>query len=101
MTALTQHAWRQPQTILMTSGALRGLLGSGPPPPQHPSLAATTLLVRSSVIRWLSLLQVAQVTEACPTLVLIAPWGIIDKTQGALHVWALIMCTRHTRPQGN
>lgn len=46
----------------------------------------TTLLVRGSVIRWLSLLQVAQVTEACPTLVLIAPWGIIDKTQGALCV---------------
>lgn len=63
---------------------------AGPLPPPHththPSLATTTLLVRSSVIRWLSLLQVAQVTEACPTLVLIAPWGIIDKTQGALHV---------------
>lgn len=58
-----------------------------PFPSPHPSLAtATTLLVRGSVIRWLSLLQVAQVTEACPTLVLIAPWGIIDKTQGALHV---------------
>lgn len=56
------------------------------PPSPHPSLATTTLVVRGSVIRWLSLSQVAQVTEACPTLVLIAPWGIIDKTQGALHV---------------
>lgn len=59
--------------------------------PSLPSLATATtttatLLVRGSVIRWLSLLQEAQVTEACPTLVLIAPWGIIDKTQGALHV---------------
>lgn len=95
MTTLSQHAWRQPQTILMTSGALRRgctLLTPGfrpaplTPPSPHPSLATTTLLVRGSVIRWLSLSQVAQVTEACPTLVLIAPWGIIDKTQGALHV---------------
>lgn len=96
MTTLSQHAWRQPQTILMTSGALRrGCTLAAPglcptPQPPHPFLATatttTTLLVRGSVIRWLSLLQVAQVTEACPTLVLIAPWGIIDKTQGALHV---------------
>lgn len=89
MTMLSQHAWRQPQTILMTSGALRRgciLVSGRSPSPPHPSLATTTLLVRGSVIRWLSLLQVAQVTEACPTLVLIAPGGIIDKTQGALHV---------------
>lgn len=60
------------------------------PPTPHPLLATatttTTTLVRGSVIRWLCLLQVAQVTEACPTPVLIAPWGFIDKTQGALHV---------------
>lgn len=52
----------------------------------HPFIATTVLLVRGTLIRWLSLLQVVQVTEACPALVLIAPWGIIDKTQGALHV---------------
>lgn len=59
-----------------------------PYPLLHPfsANATNTLLVRGSVIRWLCLLQVAQVTEACPTLVLIAPWGIIDKTQGAMCV---------------
>lgn len=94
MTALSQHAWRQPQTSLMTSGALRkdhtlsapGLRSVPFPPYPFLANATITVLVRGSVIRWLSLLQVAQVTEACPTLVLIAPRGIIDKTQGALHV---------------
>lgn len=97
MTTLSQHAWRQPQTVLMTSGALRRgctlpAPGFWPVPHPHPHIlpialaTTTTLLVIGSVIRWLSLLQVAQVTEACPTLVLIAPRGIIDKTQGALHV---------------
>lgn len=78
-----------------------GLLGSGRSPPPYIAPLQQPLLVRGSVIRLLSLLQVAQATEACPILVLIAPWGFIDKTQGALHVWALIMCTTHTQPQGN
>lgn len=102
MTTVSPDARWQQQTILMTSGALGRFLGLGRPPPSKILLfTSNTLLVRLGVIRWVSLLQVAQVTEACPTLVLIAPWGVIDNTKGALHVWALIMCTRHTQPEGN
>lgn len=79
-------ATNNPNDIRGSEEGLYAGLWPVPSPPPHPSLATTTLLVRGSVIRWLSLLQVAQVTEACPTLVLIAPGGIIDKTQGALHV---------------